>query len=278
MQRSPIKSSSHPDLTLENVSQDQVSVRNVNTRKRRNPDEQQLEDLKSDLLKSFKEMMATEMAVIKLQNNEILQSNLEIKKQLEENAANYKDIRDRVLTLETKHEEAIERINLLETQVNVLQKQLLRNTIEIRNIPQHDNEDVQNIVKNVYNTLKIPPIDEHTAIYRRGKKKGPIVIEYQNTTNKEVLLKAVKKYNSVNKDKPLSTNDLGFTGAFSRVYISESLTFMSKKILAAARELTKNGSYKYCWASRGNILLRKEDGQPAIVINSLNQLKDFTSE
>lgn len=87
MQRSPIKSSSHPDLTLENVSQDQVSVRNVNTRKRRNPDEQQLEDLKSDLLKSFKEMMATEMAVIKLQNNEILQSNLEIKKQLEENAA-----------------------------------------------------------------------------------------------------------------------------------------------------------------------------------------------
>lgn len=128
-----------------------------------------------------------------------------------------------------------------------------------------------------HKTLGIPQINENVIVFRRGRKKGPTVIECQDSNSKEKLIKAARKYNSDYKDKPLSTDILGFAGAFTRIYVSQSLTSMSKQILAAARELVKNG-VKYCWASRGNILLRKQEGQPAIVVKSLSQLMDLTSE
>ncbi|XP_026741364.1 uncharacterized protein LOC113503532 [Trichoplusia ni] len=283
MQRTPtsnqkMKSSSQPDLSTEYECEDQVTIRNVNIRKRKNPDHQEMMDLKEDLLQSFKVMMIAEMAVIKQQNSKILESNAEIKKQLELNAENYRELSNRVLTLEKKHEAAVERIDQLEIQLNGIQKQSLKNTIEIRNISYEDKENVLNIVNNVYKTLKITGIDENATIYRRGKKNGPIVIQYQNAESKEILLKSAKQYNSDNKDKPLSTDIIGMTGGSSRIYISESLTPMSRKILAAARDLVKNGSFKYCWTSRGNVLLRKEEGQPTIVIKSLSQITEISSE
>lgn len=142
----------------------------------------------------------------------------------------------------------------------------------IINIPPEE-KDVHSVVNIVYNVLDLQPINAQTNIYRRGKNFGPIVIEYQDEKEKEILIKAVKKYNKENKDKPLTTDKLGVCGASSKVYISEALTHMAKKILTSARVLVKNGSYKHCWISRDNILLRKEDGQPAIVLKSLNQIK-----
>uniref|UniRef100_A0A2A4K9X3 FP protein C-terminal domain-containing protein n=1 Tax=Heliothis virescens TaxID=7102 RepID=A0A2A4K9X3_HELVI len=283
MQRSPqpVKFSSQPDLSSERESQEQECTRNVSTRyniRKKNPDEQQMEDLKEDLLKAFQKMMTTEIAIIKEQNSKILESNAEIKSQLELNAANYEKICNRVTIIEKKHEVAMERINQLEAQLDVLQKQFLKNTVEVRNIPYDDKEDVHNIVVNIYKTLEIPQIKDNATIFRRGRNNGPIVIEYQDSKSKETLLKAARKYNSDNKDKPLGTDILGFAEVSSRIYISEPLTSLTKKILTAARELVKNGSFKYCWASRGNILLRKQEGQAAIVVKSLSQIMDLTSE
>ncbi|XP_047022627.1 uncharacterized protein LOC124632018 [Helicoverpa zea] len=283
MQRSPppVKFSSQPDLSSEMEPQEQKCYRNVNTReniRKKNPEEQQKEDFKEDLLKEIKEMMTAEIAIIREQNSKILESNAEIKSQLELNAANYEKNCNRVTIIETKHEVAIERINQLETQIDVLQKQFLKNTIEVRNIPHSNNEDVHNIVANIYKTLEIPQIKDYATIFRRGRNNGPIVIEYQDSKSKETLLKATRKYNSENKDKPLGTDILGFVGVSSRIYISEPLTPLTKKILAAARELVKNGLFKFCWASRGNVLLRKQEGQAAIVVKSLSQIKDLASE
>ncbi|XP_022828488.1 uncharacterized protein LOC111364292 [Spodoptera litura] len=261
-------------------NQGQEDSKNVNMRKnirKKNPDEQQMADLKQDLLIQFKKMMMEEIAVIKEQNTKILESNAEIKTQLELIDTNYKKICNRLQRIETKYEAAVDRIGQLEIQLNTLQKQTLKNTIEIRNIPHDEKEDVQNIVTNIYRNLGILQMEDNAKV-RRGRKNGPIVIEYQDTKGKDILLKAVRKYNSDNKGKPLSTNIMGFPGASSRIYISEALAPMSKQILAAARELVKNGSYKYCWASKGNILLRKQEGQPAIVIKSLRQIMDLASE
>lgn len=275
MQRTPtsshsIKFASYPDLSVE--SQDQDIIRNFNMRKRKNPDQENFMDLKNDLMVSFQEMINAEVIEIKAQNSKILESNNEIKKMLEVNANNFKESLNRIYTIETKYEAAVERIDELEYQLNVLEKKSIKNVMEIRNIPPEE-KDVHSVVNTVYNVLDLQPINAQTNIYRRGKNFGPIVIEYQDEKEKEILIKAVKKYNKENKDKPLTTDTLGFCGTSSKVYISEALTHMAKKILTSARVLVKNGSYKYCWTSRGNILLRKEDGQPAIVLKSLNQIK-----
>lgn len=281
MQRTPnaslqVKYSSHPDLSIES-SDDQINlIRNINIRKRKNPEEEHFKEIKDSLLQSFKEMMSSEIAELKEQNKNILESNNEILKLLQINAVNYKEISNRVEVLETKNTEALQRIDELELQLNFIQKKITTNIVEIRNIPRNDNEDVQDIVKKLYNVLQTPYV-KTLHVYRKGKDNAPLIIEHSGTSERETLLKAFKKFNTVNKDNPLNSENLGVHGRKARVYISEPLTFTSKKVLAAGRDLVRNGIYKFCWTSRGNILLRKEEGAPAIVIRSLNQIKDLTS-
>lgn len=280
MQRTPksgqqVKYSSYPNLTIEPEADDSL-MRNINLRKRKNPEEIHFQEMKDALLQSFKEMMNTEIAEIKNQNVKILESNKEIIGLLQINATSYKEISNRVEVLETKHATALKRISDLEVQLNSIQKKMINNMVEIRNIPREDGEDLKEIVETICNTIQTQQI-KNANIYRRGKSNAPIIIEYEEPKERDILLKAFKMYNSAKRDNPLNTESIGYGGMKSKIYISEYLTPMSKKILAAGRNLVKNGSFKYCWTSQGNVLLRKEEGQPALIINSLNQIDELTS-
>lgn len=280
MQRTPKsgqkdKYSTCPDLSVD-LNEEESSVRNINLRKRKNSEEVQLLEIKDSIMQSIREMMNSEIAEIKNQNTQIIQSNNEILKLLQTNATNYKEVTEKMKTLEIDNAVAMKRINELENQLDVIQKKIIKNVIEIRNIPKKANEDVKKLVKSIYNTLQIQETNDMN-IYRKGNNNGPIVIEYHESTEKDTLLKAFKKYNASHKDNYLNTEKIGFGGDKSRIYISESLTSLSKKFLAAGRDLVKNGTFKYCWTSRGNVLLRKDEGKPPIVIKSLNQIKDLIS-
>lgn len=281
MQRTPksgqnILYSSHPNLTM-GTKEDEELIKNINLRKRKNPEQTQFQDLEDSLKKSIKETLNSEIEEIRMQNSRLIESNNEIIKLLQLNASNHKELSDRLVTLESKNTTALERINELETQLNSIQKKMMINMIEIRNIPREDKEDVKELVNTICNTLEIQHLKD-ANIYRKGKGNAPIIIECKQVKEKEELLKGVKKYNREKKADPLNTERLGLTGIKSRVYISECLSSLSKKLLIASRDLVKNGTYKYCWISRGNVLLRKDDGQPAIVINSLKQIEDLTSK
>lgn len=281
MQRTPKSGhnfmySSHPNLAME-PQVDEGLIKNINLRKRKNPEQTQFQDLEDSLKKSLKEMLNTEIEEIKIQNSRIIESNNEIIKLLQLNANNHKELTDRIVTLESKNASAFDRIIELETQLNNIQKKMIKNVIEVRNIPREVNENVKELVNTICDTLEIQHIKD-ANIYRKGKNNGPIIIECKEAKEKEVLLKGVKRYNVENKGDPLNTENLGLTGMKARVYISESLTPISKKILGAGRDLVRSGTYKYCWTYRGNVLLRKDDGQPALVINSLKQIEDLTSK
>lgn len=254
------------------------SEQNIIVAKRKNPTQKHLAEMKDQLMQSFKELMNTEIAEIKNQNSMILESNTQILQLLEMNTTNYNEIKNKIQDMELKYEAAVERISELETLINVMHKQSMRNMVEIRNVPRNSKENLNELVRNLYNTLDMEPTEVAANIYRRGKNNSPIVIEFKETKQKERLLKAVKKFNSDHQERQINTEYLGFSGPVSRVYISDSLTPISKKILAAARELVRSGKYKYCWTSRGNILIRKEEGLPTIVLNSLTQVKDLYRE
>ncbi|XP_028163174.1 uncharacterized protein LOC114354806 [Ostrinia furnacalis] len=220
MQRTPepehqVKYSSYPNLTIEPEAGNSF-VRNINLRKRKtNPEETQFEEMKSALMESFKEMMNSEMAEIKNQNLKILETNNEMIKLLQINATSYKEITGRVEALETKHETAMKRISDLEAQLNSIQKKMNSNMVEIRNVPRADGEDLKEIVTNICTSIKTQPIN-NANIYRRGKNNAPIIIEYKESKERDILLKAFKKYNGDNKDNPLNTESVGY--ALNNVY------------------------------------------------------------
>lgn len=280
MQRTPKSNynmlySSQPNLHTE--TNDNEMIRNVNLRKRKNPDLGEISDLKDSLMKSVKDALNSEICEMKQQNALILKSNAEILQLLHASAANFQELNSKLVTLETKHATAMERISELETQVNELQKQGCKNTVEIRNVPRREKENLDIIIDSLYSNLKLTAATETMQCYRKGRNNAPIIIEFSNPKEKDLLLKATKTFNNENKTSKLNSTHLGIDGDKHPVYISEALTTMNKKILAAARELVKDGMYKYCWTSRGNILLRKADGEPALVLKSCAQVESLRS-
>lgn len=269
------KYSSNPDLYMEH-QEDESLIRNINIRKRKNSEQTQFLEMKDSLMQSFKEMMNCEIGELKNQNLKIIESNKEILKQLQLNVVSYKEISDRVKSLELQNKTTLTRISDLELQLHIIQKKLTKNMIEIRNIPRNSNENVKEVVKKICNVLQTPHMND-AVIYRKGKNNAAITVEFEQAKDRDIILKAFKKYNNEKKDDYLNTEVLGFEGVKSRVYISECLTPMTKKIFAAGRELVKNGIFKYCWVSRGNVLLRKEEGQPALVVKSVEQISELSS-
>lgn len=269
-------SSSHPNLYFE-ADLDIEEIRNINFRKRKDPQTIEIEQLKDSLIKSFKEVLNAEVSDMKAQITQVMKANTEILESLNANTAHLKLLSDRFITLETKHAVAMERIDELESQLNDLQKHRNRNTVEIRNVPRNEKESLPTLVSSLYDSLKLLAATEILQCYRRGRNNSPIIVEFKDHNDKEKLIKAAKKYNAGSKDEKLNSKHFGIDGDRQPVYISETLTPISRKILAAARDLVKDGLYKYCWTSRENVLVRKTDGQPALVLKSCKHVENLRS-
>ncbi|CAG4992033.1 unnamed protein product [Colias eurytheme] len=279
MQRSPVTSqsmfSSQPNLSANSEMNEMNLIKNVNIRKRRNPDTDAVSDLKDSLLLAFKDMLNVEVTEMKQQNLQILASNAEILQLLQTNSAEIKIANEKIESLESKYVTALKRIAELEVQINETQQHRLENTVELRNIPKRTNEDVHQICETLFTKMNIPLHDTST-IYRKGKhNNSPIVIEFSNIKYKDNLLNAVKKFYKNDKNNKLTAEQVGFKGNTDLIYISEALTPTNKKILASARELVKSGQYKYCWVSRGKVLIRKEEGVSAILLKSIDQITEL---
>lgn len=263
--------SSQPNLSTEGELNE--VVRNANLRKRKNPDFDLATDLKESLMQSFKDMLSVEVSEMKQQNMLILQSNAEIVQLLHANSADLKLANEKIVALEADQAATTQRVTDLENQLHEVQKQQKKKMVEIRNVPRKEKENVMEICSTLYSVLKIKPVTVNPQVYRKGKNNNsPIVIEFQEERHKDELLTAVKLFNKADYKTKLSTDHLGINGDSTRVYVSEALTTMTKKIYGEARDLVKNGKFKYCWISRGNVLLRKEEGESAVLIKSLHQV------
>ncbi|XP_028160383.1 tachykinin-like peptides receptor 86C [Ostrinia furnacalis] len=58
------------------------------------------------------------------------------------------------------------------------------------------------------------------------------------------------------------------------IYVSEMLTPRTKILLSSAKKLVKDGLFKFCWISKGVVLLRKSEGEPAIVVTRQEDLEE----
>lgn len=285
--RSPASSthSAQPDLTSQNDGDQNLKV---NTRKRKNPDDESFHDFCMDIKAMFKDFQIKQenkfenlnktIETIKLQNSKLIDSNNEIERLLQENKDECNELKKRVSNLEVECVNAHVKIDKLEEQLDDIYKYRRRNIIEIRSIPKASDEDLTRIVQALAKIVNVDiNINEIKQIYRRGKENAPIIVEFQNMATKMNILKATKTYNIKNKMNKLNSEDLGFICAKVPIYVSEMLTGRAKILLSSAKKLVEDGLFKYCWVSHGTVLLRQYQGQPAIRITSSEQLEVLKS-
>lgn len=286
MIRSPCEGrySSQPDLSTGSTD---ISS-HVTTRKRKpSPDMQDLLSLKEEIggmLDSIKtnqdnqtKKLQESVYELHAQNKEIIKTNSNIEKILLQTTTLYNDLKVKCDELTIGHNEAKLRICALEEQIEEMQRSQRKATLEIRNIPETENENLEEVINKVHSSLGIPDPVEHVTQIRRIKnnKNKVIVVEYANVTMCSRVLKALKQYNNTYKEDKFSTETMNLTGEKVPIFISESLTPAARKLHYLARGLRKHHGYNHCWTWMGRVYVRYREGYPAIHIKSIQQVESL---
>lgn len=211
---------------------------------------------------------------IKSHSHKIESTNAEIEKSLNSMSGQLISLQTNIESLEKERKEIVLQLSTLESKVESFNRQLLKTSVEIRNVPKNYKETKESL----YTTLNRLSEEINVTIHpwdlrditRLPSKKDPknlsVLVEFSNTLAKTKFLSGTKDFNQRNPEEKLSTAQLGLSAPYSPIYIlSEQLTATSKNLFYL-RKFAKTNGYKFCWVSNGQVLLRKtKDDAPIIV-------------
>ena len=192
--------------------------------------------------------MITKLDILTGQNENLLQKNALLEKQLEE--------------------EKLERINMEERLlkiINPIQIKQRENNLELHGLTEKEDEDCSREVANVLSKVVSEPVSIINTqrignkIGHDGKKRNrPILIHFQHKEQRDKLYT-----NRVNLKK--------LEG--ERLYLNENLPPNLSVLKGKANTIRKSKNYKFLWTKNGNILLRKNEGSEVINIKMLSDLE-----
>lgn len=232
-----------------------------------------LRDWKKDQDNTLQKLRS-DVTDLKNQNLKIHNTNIEIEKSMIFLTKQYEELK---AVAEKSEKEKLERekyITLLENRIDNLERIANSNMIELRNVPTQPVEtttDLQNVVKNIFEVMKIDyKKDDLKEVYRIRTKtnKGPIIAHFVSSSHKNNLIKGIQMFNRQNPYNKLNTKTIGLAGESTPIYISEKLSERTKYLYYITRKFAKEHNYTYCWTVNGRIFLRKSDGTPRIHISS----------
>jgi hypothetical protein len=157
------------------------------------------------------------------------------------------------------------------------------NCIEINGVPETQNEDVLQLVKDVGTSLGVTITEESVDACHRlgakraneGKPRGIIVKFTRRIIKEEILRKRRIKRN-------LNTHDIGYTDRPAEVvYVNESLTKTRREVYKEVRALRKVKGFSFVWVRNGTILVRPSEGArviPVITMDDVEKLRNLPTE
>lgn len=251
---------------------------------------QQLDEFKEEMkkmLSTFTEKQGKDIQIINITLQEIQQSNINIESSITFLTAQNEELREKIAQLERKTREDNTYITILENKIEDLQTASRKSNLVLKNVPRKKDETKEDLIEmtmclfgNMECSIKKHDIKD---IYRiRGKsadkQNTPIVVETSSTILKTEILKMAKAFNLKHKNK-LSCKHMGFkTQEDTPVFISEHLTAKGSRLHFLARDLTKSGTYKFCWTAYGKVYTKKNENSPTIVIRSEDQVHKLLLE
>lgn len=295
LKRTPPKKAMEPNYDSEPDTQPTtVSEAKVNKTQRLKRKHQQIDDV-SVFMTEMKQMLKDFTDQQNLKYNALLTSVTEIKEQYNEIrntlqfvSAKYDEIKVQFNKLETENITKVAYMQALEEKIENLESYNKSSCLEIRNIPENKEENKLTLSHIIIEAGKALDIviqkPEIRDIYRlkpkvRSNNNGStVVVDLTTVIKKDSVLQAYKTYNKNRKDKMLSTTDLKIDGPSKSIFMSEHLTMKKKRLFFLARDYIKTREdIRYCWTSYGKIYIRRQEGQPAIKIDTeadLNKIKN----
>lgn len=158
------------------------------------------------------------------------------------------------------------KINELNIRVNELEQYSRRDQIEIYGIEESENENLQNIIIEIAEKIGVEIKDEDIHVVHRlgkikkDKKPRAVIAKMQRKKTEEII----------NKRKPISLQ--GYT---NNIYINEAMSPFFKDLWWKAKNQARDMGYRYVWFKRGKLLVRKNEGNRPIRIQSEEDIEKY---
>lgn len=189
----------------------------------------------------------------------------EVVKTQAEHEAEIRGLKQRVGKLECKF--AKQDVPSLQAAVNDLEWRSRKQNLEIYGIPPSENENLISKLNDVARTVSLPAlsvddvIDVHRLPSRHERVPG-IIVRFSRQSlrdswfDKRQVLRAAK----------------------STVSIAENPTKYNRELLRYTRDWASENGFRYAWHSNNKVLLRQEQGFPAVVVHSKADLDKMSAE
>ncbi|CAG9783843.1 unnamed protein product [Diatraea saccharalis] len=248
--------------------------------------ENDLQDLKKELmvmLTSWKtdqdatlSKLVADITALKNQCFDIQTTNCGIEKSISSLGAQYEEVKNKIGKLELEKNQNTELLMALGKQMDEFQQLSRSSAIEIRNVTEEGKEtekELTEIIKNLGSTININIEDKDIRdIYRRPGKPGTtkaIVVEFNSVQFQNNFLHSTRRFNRNRQaSEKLNHEHIGKSGDKRPIYVDEHLPYSTRKLLFQTREFAKQHNFKFCWISRGRVLLRKDSNTKYIHIKS----------
>lgn len=166
--------------------------------------------------------------------------------------------------------------------IDLLEKELRSNNIEIHCVPEYRSENLVNVVEHIGNVIKVPiqegQITKCTRIAKFNKNSSrprSVLVKFNNQLLRDRFLAGVAKFNKSNSDNKLNTSHIGISGEKAPIFVQENLTAVAKEIHSATRIFAREKGYRFVWTRNGRIFLRKSISSDLIVVKTKEQLKSL---
>lgn len=255
---------------------------------------EELDAFKNEIKKMLDDMMTAQNSRLdKLENHfieiknhytEIKATNNELEKTMTLISDQLQSVEVKVKNLEKERSSMAIKLSTLEEKIESLDRNLVKTSIEIRNVPKRNHETKIMLSETLMHLSKQLEADmEPTSIRditRQPSKKealtSNLLVEFSNTLEKTKFLTAVKNYNKLNASNKLNSAHLNFSAAQKTpIYIAEQLTPLSKRLFYLTRLYAKSHQFSYCWTSNGRVFLKKDSDSQSIVVKNEDQLKQL---
>lgn len=144
------------------------------------------------------------------------------------------------------------------------------NNVEIKGVPQRQNEDLFKILDQISIAIGYPvqktSVNYISRVPTYNNKEKLIIVGFIHRYVKEDFVASARA------KKKLIASEIGFVGNAQNIFINDHLTPDYKKLLTSAKTSLKPKGYMYIWVKYGKIHVRKDDASKIFVINNQTDL------
>lgn len=157
--------------------------------------------------------------------------------------------------VEAKVNENSADISQLKKLMNNLEQQTRFNNLEVNGIPEYRNENLQNIIVNLFNALGVDASSGIVSYHRvphmnaNNQNSKSIIISLSSRTIKDSVLSAIRKIKGITADK------IGFGSDNSKIYINDHLSRQNQALFKKTRDECRKRNIN-CWTRDCKIFAR----------------------